>query len=79
MLTVNVHEIKTKLSQYLTLVQKGKTIVISKRNVPIAEIKPIEKDQPQRLIGQSEQKFEIPDEFFVPLPKEIIEEFQNPK
>lgn len=53
--------------------------MISKRNVPIAEIIPIEKETSQRLIGQSEEKFEIPDEFFAPLPQKIIEEFNNPK
>ncbi|KKQ42949.1 MAG: Prevent-host-death family protein [Microgenomates group bacterium GW2011_GWC1_37_8] len=79
MLTANVHEVKTKFSHYLSLVQKGKRIIIAKRNIPIAEIKPIEADSPQRLIGQSKEKFEVPDDFFKPLSKDIIDAFNNPK
>ena len=79
MLTANIHEVKTKFSYYINLVQKGKSIVIAKRNIPIAEIKPIEKHLPQRLIGQSKEKFEVPKEFFNPLPKEILDTFNNPK
>jgi len=79
MLTVNVHEVKTKLSHYLDLVQKGKSVIIAKRNIPIAEIRPIEKDLPQRVIGQSVEKFEIPKEFFNPLPTKVTAAFNNPK
>lgn len=79
MLTANVHEIKTKLSYYLDQVQKGNKVIIAKRNVPIAEIKLIEKQASKRVIGQSEEKFEVPEDFFKPLPKEVVNAFNNPK
>jgi len=79
MLTANVYDFKTKLSYYLDLVAKGKTVIISKRNVPIAEITPIKKIVPKRKLGQAEVKFEVPDSFFDPLPKKILEGFNNPK
>ena len=75
----NIYDFKTNLSYYLNLVQKGKKIVIAKRNIPIAEINPIGKITPKRIIGQSEGEFEVPEEFFEPLPKDIIEAFSNPK
>jgi len=46
MLTINIYEMKTKFSHYLDLVQQGKKIIIAKRNIPIAEVKPIEKNIP---------------------------------
>lgn len=78
MLTANVYEVKTKLSYYLNQVQKGKKVVIAKRNVPIAEIMPIRKQTPKRVIGQSEEKFEVPEDFFKPLPKDFLNAFNDP-
>lgn len=45
MLRVNVHEAKTHLSKYLSLLAKGETILLCKRNVPIAEIRPFPKKE----------------------------------
>lgn len=78
MLTANVYEIKTKLSYYLNQVQKGKKVIISKRNVPIAEIKLIAKQAPKRVTGQSDEKFEVPKDFFKPLPENILNAFNDP-
>ncbi len=41
MIRVNIHEAKTHLSKYLEKVAEGETIILCKRNVPIAEIRPI--------------------------------------
>jgi prevent-host-death family protein len=41
MKSVNVHEAKAHLSEYLAQVEAGETVVICRRNKPIAEIKPI--------------------------------------
>ena len=79
MITANIHEVKTKFSYYLGLVQKGKRVIIAKRNIPFAEIKLINNIKPKRAIGQSEEKFEVPDNFFKPLPKKILEAFNNPQ
>lgn len=79
MLTVNVHEAKTKFSYFLNLVKKGKRVVVSKRNVPIAQIIPFEKNTAKREIGQCLEKFDIPESFFKPLPKSLINSFSNPK
>jgi antitoxin (DNA-binding transcriptional repressor) of toxin-antitoxin stability system len=40
MVKVNIAELKAKLSHYLQLMQSGETIIVMKRNVCIAEIKP---------------------------------------
>ncbi|MCP4677417.1 MAG: type II toxin-antitoxin system Phd/YefM family antitoxin [Deltaproteobacteria bacterium] len=48
----NIAELKSHLSDYLQSVQKGKTVEICKRNVPIARIVPIpEAEQNQTVLG----------------------------
>ena len=76
MIKVNIHEAKTHLSRYLEKMAKGETIVICKRNVPIAEIRPIVQGRrSQRPIGMAKDKFRIPPEFFEPFPPEIVDSF----
>ena len=49
---MNLTDAKTHLSRYLNSVGKGETIVICRRNVPIAEIRPIPKPpMKMRLVG----------------------------
>lgn len=65
---VNINEIKTHLSHYLHLVEKGETIVICKRNIPIAEISPITTPQLlKRQLGLAKGKGSVPNSFFDPL------------
>jgi prevent-host-death family protein len=50
---VNVHEAKANLSQYLERVERGETVTICRRNVPVAELRPLSsprRAQP-RLLG----------------------------
>ena len=78
MIRLNIHEAKTYLSEYLVKVEAGETIILCKRNKPIAEIRPL----PARLreprpIGLAKGVFRVPDSFFVPLPEEILSEFEG--
>jgi len=41
MIRVNVHEAKVYLSRYLDRVVEGETIIVCRRNVPVAELRPI--------------------------------------
>lgn len=38
---INVHEAKANLSRYLERVERGETVTICRRNVPIAELRPV--------------------------------------
>jgi len=42
---LNLHEVKDQLSKYIEMVESGETIIVCKRNVPVAEIRPIEKKE----------------------------------
>ena len=78
MVRLNIHEAKTHLSGYLTRVAKGETIVLCKRNTPIAEIRPLPSRRTQRRpLGLAAGQVEIPQEFFDPLPAEFLDFFEG--
>ena len=78
MITINIHDAKTHLSHYLEEVAKGETVVICKRNRPLAEIRslPAPPATP-RPIGLAKGTFSIHPDFFSPLPDEVIEDFEG--
>ena len=81
MISLNINEIKTHFSSCLDKVSKGETIIVCKRNVPIAEITPIaprpNKKRPIGLAGKEFPDFEIDDAFFEPLPEDILNAFNG--
>ena len=78
MIRVNIHEAKAKLSEYLARVESGETVVICRRNVPVAELRAAPKaaDEP-RPFGLARGLVRIPDSFFEPLPESVIEGFEG--
>jgi len=78
MIKINVHEAKTHLSKYLARVERGESIVLCKRNVPIAEIRPLPRPATRkRPIGFMKGRFTVPPSFFEPLPDEILDAFEG--
>ncbi len=72
MLKLNIHEAKTHLSRYLVRLSRGESILLCKRNVPIAEIRPLTQlSKRKRAIGLAKGEFTISSSFFKPLPKEL--------
>ncbi len=75
---LNIHEAKTHLSYHLARLREGEKILLCKRNVPVAEIRPLRTVQKKkRPIGLSKGKFVIPESFFEPLPEEILTAFEG--
>ena len=83
MLQLNINEVKTHLSATLSKVEQGETVIICKRNKPIAEIRPINKQpvtkRPFGLAGKEFPDFKINDDFFEPLPNDIMAFFTGEK
>ena len=81
MINLNINEIKTHFSSYLAKVSKGETLIVCKRNIPIAEIKPIsappDKKRPIGLAGKEYPDFEISAAFFEPLPDDMVDGFNG--
>ncbi|MBI2890117.1 MAG: type II toxin-antitoxin system Phd/YefM family antitoxin [Nitrospirae bacterium] len=73
MIRLNIHEAKTHLSRYLKRLARGETIVLCKRNIPIAEIKPLPKPlKKKRPMGSARGKIELLPSFFDELPQEEL-------
>lgn len=76
MIKLNVHEAKTHLSRYLARLARGESILLCKRNVPIAEIRPLPPfRRTKRPVGLAKRKLKIPSEFFKPLPPDVLASF----
>ena len=74
---VNIADAKTHLSRYLEAVEKGETVVVCRRNVPIAEIRPVPKPQTEERPVGIDRGMEIPSDFFEPLPGELLDAFEG--
>ncbi len=73
MIQLNIHEAKTHLSRYLPRLAAGETILLCRRNVPIAEIRPLPpKRTRERPMGLAKGKINIPESFFEPLPEGLL-------
>ncbi len=78
MIKLNIHEAKTHLSRYLERLRKGETIILCKRNIPIAEIRPLTPARTEeRPIGLAKGELVVPSSFFDPLPEDILEGFDG--
>jgi prevent-host-death family protein len=71
---VNVHEAKAHLSEYLAQVEAGETIVIARRNKPIAEVRPLTQpvEKKRRPIGLAKGLIEIAPDAFAPMSEEEL-------
>ena len=77
MIWVNVTEAKTHLSRYLKRVERGETIVLCRRNVPVAEVRPLPKSlREPRPVG-IDRGMTIPAAFFEPLPDDLLAAFEG--
>jgi prevent-host-death family protein len=75
---VNVHQAKANLSRYLDEVERGETILVCRRNVPVAELRPVARAPHQpRPVGLARGGFTVPYSFFEPLPDEVVAGFQG--
>ena len=78
MIKLNIHEAKTHLSRYLARLAKGETIVLCRRNTPIAEIRalPAARNKP-RPLGLAKGTVRILPSFFDPLPDDLLDLFEG--
>ncbi len=75
MIKVNIAKAKAHLSTYLDSVEKGETVVLCRRNVPIAEIRALPKPPPKERPVGIDRGMKVPDSFFEPLPEELLRAF----
>jgi len=69
---LNIAEAKAQLSRHLERVERGETIVLCRRNVPIAEIRsPAPRPAEPRPVG-IDRGMRVPSSFFDPLPADML-------
>jgi prevent-host-death family protein len=80
MVAINVHEAKAHLSEYLARVEAGETVIIARRNKPVAKLVPVEMEQETlapRPIGLAKGLGHVPPEFFEPLDDDLLVLFEG--
>ena len=77
MARVNLADAKARLSEYVDRVERGETVTLCRRNVPVAEIRPLPRPLTEpRPIG-TDRGLVIPDSFFEPLPEDLLDAFEG--
>jgi len=75
---MSIDEIEHDLDAFLKRIESGENLEITKGGKPLAAIKPISRTlSKSRPFGLCEGDFTVPDDFDVPLPEEIIQEFEG--
>jgi prevent-host-death family protein len=69
--TVDVSEVESRFSELLRLVNKGTEIILTKKNVPVARLVPVEPAKTQRIPGLHADAAWTSDDFDDPLPEEF--------
>ena len=77
MIRVNIADAKTHLSRYVERVEDGETIILCRRNVPIAEIRPLPRPPSGLRPVGIDRGMSIPASFFEPLPQDLLDAFQG--
>ena len=76
-MTVNVHEAKTQLSQLLLRISMGEEVVIAKAGKPVARLIPFAAQPVRRAAGSAEGQVWMAPDFDAPLPDEILAAFEE--
>lgn len=77
MIRINIAEAKAHLSRYLGRVERGETILLCRRNVPIAEIRPLPMPPTKLRPVGIDRGMSIPASFFEPLPQHLLDAFRG--
>jgi antitoxin (DNA-binding transcriptional repressor) of toxin-antitoxin stability system len=76
-MNVSLEEVKRDPESVLHRVLEGETLVITQRDQPVAEIRPIDSVQRPRPFGLAAGSFIVPDDFDDPLPEHVLKAFEG--
>ena len=74
---VNLYQAKTQLSALVDRVAEGETVVICRRNIPAAELRPVPKPRRTRRPIGLVHGFSVPPSFFEPLSDDLVAAFEG--
>lgn len=73
---LNMHEAKTHLSREVARLKPGERLILCKRNQPVAEVRALPVETEPRRLGLARGEFTVPEEFFEPLPEDLLDAFE---
>ncbi len=76
-MNVTVEEVEQNLHEYLHRVLEGETLVLFRKEQPVAEIRPFSGETGLRPFGLAKGEFVVPDDFDAPLPDELLDQFEG--
>ena len=74
---VNLYQAKAHLSALVDRVAEGETVLICRRNVPAAELRPVPRQRRTRRPVGLVPGFTVPPSFFEPLPDDLLAAFEG--
>lgn len=78
---VNIHDAKTHLSELLNRVAAGETVLLGRRNKPVARLMPLAAEkhalEKRRPIGLAQGTFKLTPAFFEPLDDAVLDLWQG--
>lgn len=74
---VNMREAKANLSRYVAELKPGESLILCKRNKPVAEIRSLRREKRVPRMGWAKGEFVVPESFFEPLPDELLKAFNG--
>ena len=78
MTRLDMREAGTHLSRYIAQLKDGETILLCRRNVPVAAVRALPRARTKpRPFGLARGQFTVPDSFFEALPDDVIESFEG--
>lgn len=77
MIRINIAEARAHLSKYLKRVEKGEFVTLCRRNVSIAEIRPLPSPQREERPVGIDRGMTVPASFFDLLPDELLDAFEG--
>ena len=77
MASISVYHARAEFSRLIERALAGEDIVITRRGKPAVRLIPVEQELPRRKPGALKGLFEVTDEFFEPLPGDLLDAFSN--
>ncbi len=77
MAKVSVYHARAEFSRLIERAIAGEDIVITRRGKPAVRLVPVEEQRVRRKPGALKGLFEVTDEFFEPLPDDVLDSFYN--
>lgn len=75
---MNVQDVKANLSALLDKVVAGETIIVTRHNKPVAELRPLSKAAPVRTAGLLKGQISWTDDAFKPISDQELADFDSP-